>query len=77
MITGITRVAKKSIFSGLNNPEVITTTSNEYARYFGFTENEVFGALDAAGLGSEKAQVKQWYDGFTFGRYMDIYNPWS
>ncbi len=77
VITGITRVAKKSIFSGLNNPEVITTTSNEYARYFGFTEDEVFGALDAAGLGSEKAQVKQWYDGFTFGRYMDIYNPWS
>ena len=77
VITGITRIAKESIFSGLNNPEVITTTSNEYARYFGFTEDEVFGALDAAGLGSEKAQVKQWYDGFTFGRYMDIYNPWS
>ena len=77
LITGITRVAKESIFSGLNNPEVITTTSDKYAAYFGFTEEEVFRALDEAGLGAEKQKVKKWYDGFTFGRYTDIYNPWS
>ncbi len=66
---------KESIFSGLNNPEVITTTSDKYAAYFGFTEEEVFRALDEAGLGAEKQKVKKWYDGFTFGRYTDIYNP--
>ncbi len=77
LITGITRVAKESIFSSLNNPDVVTTTSGEYAKYFGFLEEEVFAALDAAGLGSEKKGVKKWYDGFTFGSYSDIYNPWS
>lgn len=58
LITGITRVAKESIFSSMNNPDVITTTSNEYARYFGFLEEEVFAALDEAGLGSERQSVK-------------------
>lgn len=77
LITGITRIAKESIFSSLNNPDVVTTTSNEYAKYFGFLEEEVFTALDEAGLGSEKQNVKKWYDGFTFGAYTDIYNPWS
>lgn len=77
LITGITRIAKESIFSGLNNLSMVTTTSDEYAAYFGFTETEVFDALDHAGLGSEKQKVKQWYDGFTFGKYTDIYNPWS
>lgn len=77
LITGITRVARESIFSGMNNLEVITTTSNEYALSFGFLEEEVFTALEAAGLGSEKERVKKWYDGFTFGTHTDIYNPWS
>ena len=77
MITGITRISKESIFSDLNNLDVITTTSDEYATAFGFTEKEVFQALDDVGLGAEKQGVKQWYDGFTFGRYTDIYNPWS
>ncbi len=77
LITGITRISKESIFSDLNNLEVVTTTSEEYAPYFGFTEEEVFGALEASGLGSEKQRVKEWYDGFTFGSYTDIYNPWS
>ena len=44
---------------------------------FGFTEEEVFTALDDAGYGEQKAKVKRWYDGFTFGAYADIYNPWS
>lgn len=77
LITGITRISKESIFSGLNNPDVVTTTSDEYATAFGFTEKEVFEALDAAGYGSEKQGVKRWYDGFTFGMHTDIYNPWS
>ncbi len=77
LITGITRVAKESIFSDLNNLDVITTTSEEYSACFGFTEGEVFQALDDVGLGSEKQNVKSWYDGFSFGRRRDIYNPWS
>jgi len=77
IITGITRIAKESIFSGLNNLDIVTTTSDEYASAFGFTEEEVFQALDDAGLGAEKQEVKQWYDGFAFGTYTDIYNPWS
>lgn len=77
IITGITRISKESIFSDLNNLDVVTTTSNEYAVSFGFTENEVFEALDNVGLGNEKESVKYWYDGFTFGNCTDIYNPWS
>lgn len=77
LLTGITRIAKESIFTGMNNPDVVTTTSDEYASCFGFTESEVFTALDDAGLGDQKQGVREWYDGFTFGRYTDIYNPWS
>ena len=77
VMTGITRVSKESIFSDLNNLKVITTTSDEYVMAFGFTEEEVFLALDKRGLGNEKEKVKQWYNGFTFGTHTDIYNPWS
>ena len=77
MMTGITRVSKESIFSDLNNLEVVTTTSNKYETAFGFTEEEVFCALDECGLGKEKTGVKQWYDGFILGNHADIYNPWS
>ena len=77
IMTGITRVSKESIFSDLNNLKVVTTTSNEYATAFGFTENEVFDALEEFGLSDEKMKVKYWYDGFIFGDYKDIYNPWS
>lgn len=77
LITGITRISKESIFSDLNNLKVITTTSSQYATSFGFTEEEVFKALDDTGFGEEKQGVKAWYDGFTFGSYSDIYNPWS
>lgn len=77
ILTGITRVSKESVFSDLNNLKVITTTSNEYADSFGFTEKEVFAALDEYGKSDRKAVVKEWYDGFTFGDCVDIYNPWS
>ncbi len=77
LISGITRVAKESIFTGMNNLDVITTTSDKYTTAFGFTEEEVFTALDNSGLGEEKQKVKRWYDGFIFGVRIDIYNPWS
>ena len=77
IMTGITRVSKESIFSDLNNLQVITTTSDLYADCFGFTESEVFHVLDEFGMGDKKDEVKQWYDGFTFGEHKDIYNPWS
>lgn len=77
MMTGITRVSKESIFSDLNNLKVVTTTSEEYATCFGFTEEEVFQALEEFQLSDQKDVVKQWYDGFTFGSHEDIYNPWS
>lgn len=76
MMTGITRVSKESIFSDLNNLKVVTTTSDEYATSFGFTEEEVFAAMDEMGM-TEKEKVKKWYDGFVFGKVSDIYNPWS
>ena len=77
IMTGITRVSKESVFSDLNNLEVVTTTSDKYATAFGFTEEEVFAALDASKLGKEKEDIKKWYDGFVFGEHKDIYNPWS
>ena len=77
IMTGITRVSKESIFSDLNNLEVVTTTSEKYADCFGFTEQEVFKALEQYGLSDKKEDVKKWYDGFTFGNITDIYNPWS
>lgn len=76
IMTGITRVSKESIFSDLNNLEVVTTTSSKYGAAFGFTEKEVFIAMDEYGL-KEKEEVKSWYDGFIFGEWKDIYNPWS
>jgi len=77
IMTGITRVSKESIFSDLNNLKVITVTNEEYSKCFGFTEKEVFDALDEQGISGEKEKVKLWYDGFTFGKSKDIYNPWS
>lgn len=76
IMTGITRVSKESVFSDLNNLKVVTTTSSEYADAFGFTEDEVFTAMEEYGY-PDKAAVKRWYDGFVFGDVRDIYNPWS
>ena len=77
IMTGVTRVSRESVFSDLNNLKIVTTTSEEYADRFGFTEKEVFAAMDEYGLSHEKKEVKRWYDGFTFGSKTDIYNPWS
>ena len=76
IITGITRVANESIFSDLNNLEVASITTELYDDCFGFTENEVFAAIDEYGL-TEKDEVKKWYDGFIFGNKKSIYNPLS
>lgn len=77
IMTGITRISKESNFSDLNNLEVVTTTSDKYETAFGFTEGEVFEALQQYGYSSRKEEVKYWYDGFIFGKQKDIYNPWS
>lgn len=77
IMTGITRVSKESIFSDLNNLEVVTTTTSKYMDSFGFNEEEVFSALEEYGFAEQKELVKDWYDGFTFGSMSDIYNPWS
>ncbi len=77
VMTGITRVSKESIFSDLNNLEVVTTTSEKYEDSFGFTEEEVWAVLRECGLYENRLAVKDWYDGFTFGKRKDIYNPWS
>ena len=77
VMTGITRVSKESMFSDLNNLNVVTMTSTEYAAAFGFTEEEVFAALDSYGMPEQKESVKKWYDGFVIGTEKDIYNPWS
>ncbi len=83
LMTGITRVnavskeTAESMFSDLNNLEVVTTISEKYADSFGFTEGEVLAALDEYDLAPQKQQVRDWYDGFTFGSRRDIYNPWS
>lgn len=77
VMTGVTRVSKESIFSDLNNLEVVTTTSGKYADSFGFTEEEVFASLEEYGLSGQEELIRKWYDGFTFGETADIYNPWS
>ena len=77
IMTGITRVSKESIFSDLNNLTVVTVTSEKYQDSFGFTQQEVSEALKEYGLSEKENDVRDWYDGFTFGKRTDIYNPWS
>ncbi|MDE7313689.1 MAG: ATP-binding protein [Eubacterium sp.] len=77
LLTGITRVSKESVFSDLNHLKVVTTTSRKYQSAFGFTEQEVFSALEEYGLADRKQEVKLWYDGFQFGNCGNLYNPWS
>lgn len=76
IMTGITRIGRESLFSDFNHANILTIFDDKYSQYFGFTENEVFTALDNYGL-DEKDKVKFWYNGFTIGSRHDIYNPWS
>lgn len=77
LLTGITRVSKESIFSDLNNLKVVTTMTDRYSTAFGFTEEEVFRALEGRNLKGEIDGIRFWYDGFAFGSRAGIYNPWS
>jgi len=76
LITGILRVAKESIFSGLNNLEVNTMLSNKFSDKFGFTQDEVDRFLAYYNLEDKNAEVREWYNGYIFGKNI-IYNPWS
>jgi len=76
MLTGILRISKESLFSGLNNLKVYSILNPKYSQYFGFTEDEVNTLYSQAGLGSDLEQIKAWYNGYKMGG-TTIYNPWS
>ncbi|MGL5085732.1 MAG: AAA family ATPase, partial [Clostridium sp.] len=76
MLTGILRVAKESIFSGMNNLKVYTLLSEEYSKFFGFTEEEISLVLKVFNCGEEVNEFRSWYNGYKFGSET-IYNPWS
>jgi hypothetical protein len=76
VLTGILRIARESIFSGLNNLAVYTLLRPEMSACFGFTEPEVAALLERASLGAELADVRRWYNGYLFGDTV-VYNPWS
>ncbi|MCL6590217.1 MAG: ATP-binding protein [Firmicutes bacterium] len=76
ILTGVLRVAKESIFSGLNNLEVCSLLKNEYSSHFGLLENEVEEILNYYEIGRKAEEVRNWYNGYIFGKNV-IYNPWS
>ena len=76
IMTGILRIAKEGIFSGLNNLKVNNIFSEKYSEYYGMTEEEVLEGLKYYGLEYEMEDVREWYDGYQFGE-TEIYNPWS
>ena len=76
IMTGVLRVAKEGILSGLNNPKVWTVFESEYSQYFGFTEEEVAEMARYYGAEDKMPEIKAWYDGYDFGG-TEIYNPWS
>ena len=76
ILTGITRIIKEGIFSGLNNLKVDTILNKKYSEYFGLLESEVIEMLDYFGMKYKIEEVKEWYDGYIFGE-SEVYNPWS
>ena len=76
VVTGCLRISKESIFTGLNNLNVISILDTSYAEHFGFTQNEVDQMLKHYGLEQNQAAVRTWYDGYRFGE-TEVYNPWS
>ena len=76
VITGVSRVSKESLFSGLNNLNVSTIFDEKFSEHFGFTEDEVKAMLEYYGVPEKYAEVKHWYDGYIFG-HTEMYNPWS
>ena len=77
VLTGVSRVAKESIFSGANNFKVFTVLDNEFAEDFGITSSEMDKVLQDFEVEEEKEEIKKWYDGYRIGSVEDIYNPWS
>ncbi len=77
VITGVSRVAKESIFSGANNFKVYTVLDNEFADYFGITEEEMDKVIEDFKVQDDKEEIKRWYDGYKIGEVEGIYNPWS
>lgn len=75
-LTGILRVAKESIFSGLNNLKINSILDNRYSEYFGFTQEEVKQMSEYYGSQDKYEEICEWYDGYRFGR-TEIFNPWS
>lgn len=76
VLTGVARISKESIFSGLNNLKISSVLSDRYSDIFGFTQGEVDGLMQECGLGDRLPELKKWYDGYHFGE-QDMYNPWS
>lgn len=76
VVTGCLRISKESIFTGLNNLNVISIVNKNYAEHFGFLQSEVDQMLQYYGLEEKKQELKDWYDGYLFGD-MEVYNPWS
>ncbi len=76
VITGCLRISKESIFTGLNNLNVVSVLDENYSEYFGFTQDEVDTLLEAYGIPQKKNEVKTWYNGYLFGT-TEVYNPWS
>ena len=76
VITGILRVAKESLFSGVNNLKVYSLLQSHYGQYFGFTEEEVTNLLEKAKLIEQSAEIRDWYNGYQVGKWT-VYNPWS
>ena len=77
VITGVSRVAKESIFSGANNFKVYTVFDNEFSDDFGITEKEMDKLIKDFEIQDKKEDIKKWYDGYTIGNLTEIYNPWS
>ena len=77
ILTGVSRVAKESIFSGANNFHVYTVLDNEFSDDFGITEKEMDKIIDDFEIQDQKEEIKKWYDGYTIGNTEGIYNPWS
>lgn len=76
VITGILRISKENLFSGLNNLEVYSVVQSEYGQYFGFTEEEVLDLLHQSGLTAHAEEIRNWYNGYQIGKWT-VYNPWS
>ena len=77
VLTGVSRVAKESIFSGANNFNVFSVLDNEFAEDFGITENEMDKIIQDFNIQDDKEEIKKWYDGYKIGDTEGIYNPWS